>query len=814
MRQRPLHERALVHLRRAGIVLLFVGCGPLAGKSAGMPHVPPGPVPCVLVEREGDPESGLAASMDTEGIDDGARPAVALSALFRERLAGKWAGVTVTPGGDGLRISGPVSLDDAGPIATALRAAISAPVAAGEIETAKKSLAALAERPPPMPSASDTEAPAAIAEVTRCEGTPYFHGNKADLTLAELEAWRSAVAGEGRLAFGVVGSAKVENAASRVLIGGARWPRAATVALSAKHSDGLAFVEASPLVPAGTARVRIAFRDPSAARTATAAAELADARGALASRLAALGTPRAPVDLRAVTATAHAFGGCLGVTIDVGGARFGEDSAAAAARVADAVVLARQEVALGLDGSRASAPPPIREGDPRQAAALASWWALVHDDSPEKKAVSVLVETSAPPRADAPAAAGDALRAALDRATKALGSPIAEARVRVERGQEDLWVLMASPCGTLAERTMDAGLGAAFVVGAASAGSERLEPDVSLEAWMTPGGIGLVAHGPRHAGESPAAHARRIADAAGRAFAAQPISTATLSLVRGSLLESAESVDARTRAALAAGLFPDHPSWLDARGTAESLARSSDGAILARGDDLRSGPMRVAVLANETAEQGNAAVAAADRWIARRSTGAHACGAPSLAAPARPGTFAVDSIGRPPQVDLALRLPMGDSTSRKLASWWASLLDGKDGLLASAIGAPGLARSWSAAVVGPEKNPALALSLVSSDAALDSAVAQARALLDRLRQGALTQADLARAEQRRSKSALLASLDPRARLIALWTGALDSDPPPSLDALKAFAASTFKDDALVIVAARPPRLEESREKTP
>ncbi|MGH7280201.1 MAG: hypothetical protein ACRELY_01640, partial [Polyangiaceae bacterium] len=174
----------------------------------------------------------------------------------------------------------------------------------------------------------------------------------------------------------------------------------------------------------------------------------------------------------------------------------------------------------------------------------------------------------------------------------------------------------------------------------------------------------------------------------------------------------------------------------------------------------------------------------------------------------------IESVGRPPQVDLALRLPMSDSASRKLASWWASILDGKDGLLASAVGAPGLARSWSAAVVGPEKNPALAVSLVSSDAALDSAVAQARGLFDRLRQGAVTQADLAQAAQRRSKSALTASMDPRARLVALWTGASDADGPPTLDALKAFAASTFKDDALVIVAARPPRLEESREKTP
>ncbi|HEY8090551.1 MAG TPA: hypothetical protein VIF09_21970, partial [Polyangiaceae bacterium] len=50
------------------------------------------------------------------------------------------------------------------------------------------------------------------------------------------------------------------------------------------------------------------------------------------------------------------------------------------------------------------------------------------------------------------------------------------------------------------------------------------------------------------------------------------------------------------------------------------------------------------------------------------------------------------------------------------------------------------------------------------------------------------------------------SLDPRERIIGLWRDASPS-PPVTLDAMRAFAAAFLHDDALVVVAARPPRPE-------
>ncbi|MEO8798199.1 MAG: hypothetical protein ABI551_09960, partial [Polyangiaceae bacterium] len=272
----------------------------------------------------------------------------------------------------------------------------------------------------------------------------------------------------------------------------------------------------------------------------------------------------------------------------------------------------------------------------------------------------MVVTTSGALNAETSAHTADAIAAATAKATQSLGKPIAEARVKVERGQEEVWVLMASPCGTTAERASDAGLASAFVVAAAAEGAAHVGADVRLEPWFSPDGVGIVAHGPLRPGESYDAQARRIADAAARAFAAESIDGATFSLVRGKLLERASTTEARAETALATALFPDHPSWLEPRGTAQALAETSDGSVQARGDALRSGPIRVAVLANGSSAQGTVAAKAADRWIARRSTGVRACAAPSAPVAAKPGTYAVEASGRPPEAELALRLPPGD----------------------------------------------------------------------------------------------------------------------------------------------------------
>jgi hypothetical protein len=133
-------------------------------------------------------------------------------------------------------------------------------------------------------------------------------------------------------------------------------------------------------------------------------------------------------------------------------------------------------------------------------------------------------------------------------------------------------------------------------------------------------------------------------------------------------------------------------------------------------------------------------------------------------------------------------------------------LTARGGLLEHALGA-GLARSWGAKVLESARAPALAVWIGSAQGSLDAAVAEARVLFDRLRQEGLTEADRTRALAKIADARLESTLDPKARLVALWRG--DTDMPPSgfpgLEEIKAFAARTLREEALTIVASRPPR---------
>ncbi|HEX4447601.1 MAG TPA: hypothetical protein VH044_12720, partial [Polyangiaceae bacterium] len=112
-----------------------------------------------------------------------------------------------------------------------------------------------------------------------------------------------------------------------------------------------------------------------------------------------------------------------------------------------------------------------------------------------------------------------------------------------------------------------------------------------------------------------------------------------------------------------------------------------------------------------------------------------------------------------------------------------------------------------AAVLGGPQAPSLVVRIAGPDASLDAAVAQVRALLDRLRHGALRDEDRTRAATAVAAARLASSLDPQARIVGLWRGEPSSPTPvaPSLDDLRSFSAATLRDEALVIVAARPPR---------
>lgn len=773
------------------------------------------------VLREGDPQNAVAVAVMTAGIDPerGAEPAMALAALVESRLAARWPEATVIPSWDGYRVRGGVTDDPAARI-DAIRWALLAPLSAAELPIVQRKLGALAQRP---------LRDAALRDFAQCRGEPFgLVPPTRPATPGDVERWRSEAHVLGRVALAVTGVADAANAAIAALNRAPAWPQPRSLP-PARWPDGgdAPVIYDAPDEPSGNAHATVLFRSPDPVRVVAAAEALADARGPLASRLEGFeGSAR----VREIVSTAHANGGCLGVTLD-----FRDLGQTPAARLAAAVAMVRQEVtsaladAKSLPAAEAGMALARRAGDPREAAERAAWWSLVNDPpSPTSKAAAAPAASMrvavgiAPPRDSAPPKAGAesgpvrldarAMQREIERAVSAAREKVVEVRSRVERGQSDLWLLVASPCGTLPEVEADAGLGAAFALLATEQGRARAEASVELAPWASFEAVGVIAHGPARDGESPSAHAHRIADAAARSFAAEPLDGALAARARSALLAAVDDTDDHALVALANGVVPGRPSWLSPGGSVESIARASDGALAARATSIRGGPIRVAILANVDDTQAAAVVESVDRWVLRRADDARACPAVSSPPPPRPGTYAVPYVGTFSEAWIGAPLPRGDARARPVAEVVAHALGGSGGLLARALLDTGLAHAADARVVGPVEGGALVVRIASAEGALDAAVAQTRALLDRLRRQGLDAKSLERAHAARARAREERDLAPAQRLLALFRGdpRPDGAAPsplqrPSADAVRSFVGQVLRDDTFVLVAARPPR---------
>ncbi|HEY1957878.1 MAG TPA: hypothetical protein VGH28_19795 [Polyangiaceae bacterium] len=733
----------------AALFALSVGCGgaqPVATRPNAPAATPkgmrvvrePGRPALAIVAREGDPTPAVGAFVSTAGIapDRGAVVPVALAGLFASRLDAR---ARVTPQADGVRLA------IAGGNLAELAAALTAPVGSGtDLGLAQRKVAALAA----MPRVTPEE-----ATIAACEGALVESGGTVQAT--EIESWRAAAVTRERVSFAVVGSAAGGTAqTSAVGSGSVGAPVLPSDQRAAPEADapGLAVYEAPGL--ARGARVAIAWRGD--ARLASAARSLGDPSGPFAAMLAASDTR---AHLRSVTATLSTDGACLSLRADVD---TDPKTSAGAARIAELVAMATREARLAATGPVELAADP---SDAAEQAALVAAETRARDLEPPRTVVAVAE----------PGTARDAIATATVAARRAFAERVVEPRVRVERGQPALWMLVASPCGTQGETDGDAGASAAFAIAAATALRAR---GIAAEPWTASDGVGVIASGD--------------ASALGRVFLTDA--------VEGTRAAQARLLDAARPglSELAEAIAPGRPASILPTGTARSLLRLAPAAIAARADALRRGPLRVAVLANEDAAQGDAAVAAIDRWALRE--GARACPARAEGATPKPGTYAVQTDDGTSEAYLAAPLGQEDDGA---AETLADALDGENGLLAKALG-DGLARAWSARVLGRAGSRALVVHVDAPQEALDAAVAQVRALFDRLRQGALDAADVARSKKREADALAARMRDPRERLIALFRGE-PAQADVTLERGRAAAAAILRDDALVIVAARPAR---------
>lgn len=772
--------------------------------------------PVVIVARDGDPAGALAVAVITEGVSSAVdpEPALALSGIVEARLVARGFSASVVPAWDGYRVSIVLANAAAAKVAVdAVRAALATPVQAADVDGATKKLTALSARRLPG---------AALARWARCVGSPYLSPSRTGkvedgVTPASLESWRKAAHGLGRVAIAVAGPRALGESVADSVLAADAWASATPVTLSGPLASSADVYEStSPPNGEGRLLVHATLDMESGSAAVTTAEALGDPHGPLAARLDTL---EVPFRLREVAGTAHMNGGCVGIVLETT-KDAGALSAATANRVADAVALVETEarVRLGdgtglLDGRTLAS----LSGDARDAAERAAFWGVLDAGRAEKSAssftTSVALGVSA--RRTAPrdttrelSPSRDDLASALKRATASWEKPVVEGRTRVEPGQGDLWVLFASPCGTDAETDKDAGLTALFVTAAAAMATRS--PDVRVEPWIGADGAGLLVHGSALTGESPSRHAKRLTDVVARNLASEPLSSVALTRARTQMLRYATETDGHALGVLANALAPQHPSWFLPTGRDDALSRVSDAAVLARAETLRHGPFRIALLANTNAEQGEVALRAADRWVERRDGEARACRTASAGPSPKAGTLSVEPAPfATPEAYLAFPFPEGDDVARSTATVLATALDGPAGLLEKALSG-GLARSSSARVLGWPRSPALVIRIVSPQANLDAAVMQTRALLDRLRQGATSPADLERASKSVAEREVESAFDPRTRVVATWRSERiaspgSTRPAPTLDAVRAFAAKYLAEDAMVVVAARPGR---------
>ncbi|MFO0757652.1 MAG: hypothetical protein U0359_14240 [Byssovorax sp.] len=796
------------------LALLGSACG---GEPPPAPSAPPAPLPIAapegslgrierrqiparprltLISRDGDPTPAIVVSI---AADLGPSVSTALAALLEARLTGAGFPVDSRADRDALRVR--LLLGDPARIPAffaALGAAVTTPVRSDARELALVTDRLKALRRNPLDAA-------ALLPVVACTGALGLAPGEPALDLgtpkglADLESARGTALVAARASIAVVGPAAFTAAAGAALTASPAWPEGSPADDAWPAADA-ATVLTGPLLDRRSARLTIALRTADPAVAAAAAERLGAADSPLVTRLRALPQPYRVVDLFGV---ARPRGGCLAVTLETSihpRDRSFETTAALAAAVARAEL--RAEVALGA-GPAVAGRQILTAADPRDAASRAAWWALsgvAPASTPERWALALAL-----PPADHPSSADpspERWKAELDRALAGASQPVLERRAAVERGQGELWVLLASPCGVVEEGPLDAGLGAVAML--ASMEALRGKAGATVEPWITTDGIGVLAHAPiRDERETPLDLARRVGDAAARAFGHGTLTVEHTAAARASALDligRAQGKDGAAFASFAGALSPDHPSWLSPFGIWSKVASAGLEDVRFRRDALAGGPLRLAVLANTDAAEVEAAVQAAERWFSP-STGPRVCRASAPTAP-RPGHYDVRLPDGAAYGQALIGAPIAapGSPAHDLASIAVELLGGEGGALASAfqqsIG------SATARILGGSRAPALVIDVHAPPAGVAAASAEVRQAIGRLSE-TVTEADLARAYGSLERREQEGRSDPRRRLVDLWSGRAAGPPPrPTLVAFRAFLAAVLRESALVVVEAR------------
>jgi hypothetical protein len=214
---------------------------------------------------------------------------------------------------------------------------------------------------------------------------------------------------------------------------------------------------------------------------------------------------------------------------------------------------------------------------------------------------------------------------------------------------------------------------------------------------------------------------------------------------------------------------------------------------------LTGSPLRAAVLASEGPGQIEVVTRSLDRWLVRqnRPSGCSPLPSPPIS---RGGTLVLPPVqGAAPRAFVGA-LVDASGPAHAAATMTALALGGDGGLLQKAledVGARG-----ETYLLGSGAQSALVVELRGPEDALEPAAAQVRALLGRLGQGAVGEAELTRSTARFEAAELEASLDPRRRLIDRWRGSSHGG-GAGLPAWKAWLQAQLREDRLLVARPAP-----------
>ncbi len=734
----------------------------------------------VLLSREGDPGAILAAAVHAPG--DPAALAT-LGAVVRARLE-KDPNARVEVAHEALFIA--VPLDDPKKALSVVRGALLTPIRPEEETAAQAKRSPVSLAPTPE-----------LAEALACSGRLASAAKPAAGAAEEIRR-RSAVIES--VAFGVVGSKAAGESLLDVLSSSDPWPGRATAPPATPPRP----INADRPPPVGSSsaadvneglRLRVAVR----ARRPEAAVAAARRLGGPFRPTTALAA-QTDLTLTEVVGTATPGGGCVALTWSTTPLTPSGDAARAEGpreeRAKELGALVRRiaaELPTELEEpwpADLAAREVIAARDPRDAAVLAAWWALA-DKGPATGVSAVSIELPHGIEPAAVSAFGAQVARAAAEAPAAARKP--ELVTRVERGQRDVWVLLADPCAPVEE---PAHLWGSAALAVRAAETERSD-DAESFFFAAPSGVGFIGRATPRPGEEPEAAARRAAALAASAFHAAPPSGDRLLVAQEATRRDVERIWGRA----ALGLEPlatraaDPPTTFEPLGPPGDVAKRSGLELSRRLRSLSRDPLRLVVLSPDGDEEGRAALDEAARWFAASS--------PRTCAKAayRAGPERIDvrrALRGPSRAHLTLT-----TDDAVLTAFAVHLLGRKDGLLTRALATVGGA-SATARSVGAGNSRNLVVHVAAPPEGIDEAVRQISELFARLSRGELPDGEIVAAATSFVAAERVSLGDPVERLHRLFQGLSPEPPaPPAPAAFRAFGTRALSDKRLVVTIVRP-----------